>query len=261
MSEDGGCSAAENAPVDTGGGYSTQVAGPSAWVVSGCDPVGRAIAGRLRAGGWQVAVSRGPGQDTAPDDAAFDWVDELDPCDEEAVLAARESLAAVVGNPYAMVFNARARIRAQADALDAAVFSQVIDATLLAAFLTTKHSISAMTKARTGRLVYVADTVALHGLADASAYAAAQASLLGFARSLTRELGGRNITANVVAPGPLAHDDWSAEEAAWYTDLTPRGRLTEPGDVAAAVEFLLSEEAGFVTGVFLPVDGGLAMGF
>ena len=89
----------------------------------------------------------------------------------------------------------------------------------------------------------------------------AQASLLGFARSLTRELGGRNITSNVVAPGPLVDGERPEEESSWYLELTPSGRLTEPADVAAAVEFLLSDDAGFITGVFLPVDGGLAMGF
>ncbi len=251
-------------------GYSTHVAEPIVWVVSGADPVGAAIATTLRAGGWRVAVSSGPDQSPSggavgpgafdlPDDLA--WHGDVDPCDEQSVAAAVAAMTDAIGAPTALVFNARQRVRAAADELDAAAFSAVVDASLLAAFITTKAVIGPMTRQRWGRLVYVADTVALHGLADASAYAAAQASLLGFARSLTRELGGRNITSNVVAPGPLAGSSRSAEEQAWYTELTPRGRLTEPADVAAAVQFLLSDDAGFVTGVFLPVDGGLAMGF
>ena len=139
----------------------------------------------------------------------------------------------------------------------------VIATNLTASFRLARRASRAMVKGRYGRIVFVSSVVALLGSAGQVNYAASKAGLVGLARSLTRELGGRGITANVVAPGFIETDMTAALDKATiesYEKRIPAARLGSTDDVATAVEFLVSDAAGYISGAVLPVDGGLGMG-
>lgn len=142
-------------------------------------------------------------------------------------------------------------------------FTSVLDANLTGAFRVAKRATRAMLKARWGRMIFISSVVGLAGSPGQVNYAASKAGLIGVARSITRELGGRNITANVITPGFIATDmtDAVAEERKQaILASVPSGRYGQPDEVAAAVTFLASDAAAYVTGAVLPVDGGLGMG-
>ncbi|MGK2958415.1 MAG: 3-oxoacyl-ACP reductase FabG [Acidimicrobiales bacterium] len=142
-------------------------------------------------------------------------------------------------------------------------FTEVLDANLTGAFRTAKRAIGPMVKARSGRLIFISSVVALSGSAGQANYAASKAGLIGLARSFARELASRNITANVVAPGPVETDMTAALSDTRQSELAaavPIGRFASVDEIAAAVTFLASAQAGAITGAVLPVDGGLGMG-
>ncbi len=142
-------------------------------------------------------------------------------------------------------------------------FTAVIDANLTGAFRVVKRASRGMLKARSGRIVLVSSVVALLGSAGQANYAASKAGLVGFARSVARELGSRSITVNVVAPGPVATDMTAAlgdDRLADLTAMVPLQRVAEPDEIAAVVVFLASADAAYITGAVIPVDGGLGMG-
>jgi len=142
-------------------------------------------------------------------------------------------------------------------------FTSVIDANLTAAYRVTKRASQGMLKARRGRIILVSSVVALLGSAGQTNYAASKAGLIGFARSVARELGSRNITCNVVAPGPVATDMTAALGEKRMSELTaavPLGRVATPEEIAGVVAFLASDDAAYITGAVIPVDGGLGMG-
>jgi len=142
-------------------------------------------------------------------------------------------------------------------------FTRVVDANLTGSYRVAKRAAKSMLRARWGRMVFISSVVGLSGGAGQANYAASKAGLIGVARSIARELGSRSITANVVAPG-YVDTDMTAElpEARREQILgsIPLGRQATPEDVAAAVTFLASDAAGYITGAVLPVDGGLGMG-
>jgi 3-oxoacyl-[acyl-carrier protein] reductase len=141
-------------------------------------------------------------------------------------------------------------------------WDDVLDTNLKAAWRFAKRASKPMLKTG-GRMIFVSSVVAFFGSPGQTNYAASKAGLIGLARSITRELGGRGITANVVAPGPVATDMLDAlgeDGAARLTDLVPLKRAAEPDEIAAAITFLASPEAAYISGVVLPVDGGMAMG-
>jgi len=142
-------------------------------------------------------------------------------------------------------------------------FQSVIDTNLTGAFRTVKRAARGMLKARFGRIVFISSVVGLYGSAGQVNYSASKSALVGMARSLTRELGGRGITANVVAPGFIETDMTSAlpeEQQKAYRDAIPAGRFASAQEVARVVTWIASDDAGYISGAVIPVDGGLGMG-
>jgi 3-oxoacyl-[acyl-carrier protein] reductase len=142
-------------------------------------------------------------------------------------------------------------------------FTEVIDANLTAAYRVAKRAAQGMLKARKGRIIFVSSVVGLLGSAGQANYSASKSGLVGLARSIARELGSRSITANVVAPGPVATDMLAAlseDRREALTAAVPLGRLASPDEIAGTIAFLASADAAFVTGAIIPVDGGLGMG-
>jgi len=142
-------------------------------------------------------------------------------------------------------------------------FTSVVDANLTAAYRVVKRASRGMLKARSGRIVLVSSVVGLLGSAGQANYAASKAGLVGFARSVARELGSRSITVNVVAPGPVATDMTAAlgdDRLADLTAMVPLQRMADPDEIAGVVAFLASSDAAYITGAVIPVDGGLGMG-
>lgn len=142
-------------------------------------------------------------------------------------------------------------------------FTSVLDSNLTGGFRVAKRAMRAMMKARRGRIIFISSIVGIGGQAGQANYAASKSGLHGLARSLAKELSPRNITVNVVAPGPIATDMTAAlteAQLSAMTDMVPLGRVGQPEEIAAAVAFLASESAGYITGTIIPVDGGISMG-
>ena len=142
-------------------------------------------------------------------------------------------------------------------------FTDVIDANLTGAFRVARRAVRGMMKARWGRIILVSSIAGRVGQTGQANYAASKAGLVGLGRSLAKEFASRNVTVNVVAPGPILTDMLAAlpdDQQAAYAEAVPLGRLGQAEEVAAAIAFLASDAASYVTGAVLPVDGGLFMG-
>jgi beta-ketoacyl ACP reductase len=147
--------------------------------------------------------------------------------------------------------------------MDEEQFGKVVDANLTGAWRVTKRATRNMLKARFGRIVYISSVVGMLGSPGQVNYAASKSGMIGMARSITRELGGRGITANVVAPGFVATDmteQLTEDRRTQILASVPAGRYGSTDEIAAAVTFLASDAAGYINGAVLPVDGGLGMG-
>jgi 3-oxoacyl-[acyl-carrier protein] reductase len=142
-------------------------------------------------------------------------------------------------------------------------FDSVVDTNLGGTFKVVKRAVKAMLKARFGRIVLISSVVGLYGSAGQVNYSSSKSALVGMARSLTRELGARGITANVVAPGFIETDMTAAlpeEQQEQYRKNIPAGRFAQPSEVAKVCAWLASDDAGYISGAVIPVDGGLGMG-
>ncbi|WP_328935086.1 MULTISPECIES: 3-oxoacyl-ACP reductase FabG [unclassified Streptomyces] len=142
-------------------------------------------------------------------------------------------------------------------------FAAVLDTNLTASYRLAKRAVRGMLKAKRGRIILVSSAVALKGEAGQTNYAASKAGLIGFGRSLAREIGSRGITVNIVAPGltdtPMAAALPEDRVQKIIGDV-PLGRIGNPEEIASAIAFLASEEAAYITGAVIPVDGGISMG-
>ncbi|MFP5290891.1 MAG: 3-oxoacyl-ACP reductase FabG [Actinomycetes bacterium] len=142
-------------------------------------------------------------------------------------------------------------------------FQQVVDTNLTGAFRSVKRAMKGMLKARFGRIILISSVVGLYGSPGQVNYSSSKAALVGMARSITRELGGRGITANVVAPGFIETDmtaELPEEQQRAYKDSIPAGRFASPQEVARVVTWIASDDAAYISGAVIPVDGGLGMG-
>jgi 3-oxoacyl-[acyl-carrier protein] reductase len=142
-------------------------------------------------------------------------------------------------------------------------FDSVVDTNLGGTFKVVKRAVKGMLKARFGRIVLISSVVGLYGSAGQVNYSSSKSALVGMARSLTRELGARGITANVVAPGFIETDMTAAlpeEQQELYRKNIPAGRFAQPSEVAKVCAWLASDDAGYISGAVIPVDGGLGMG-
>ena len=234
--------------------------GRVAFVTGGSRGIGLACARRLASDGHTVVV----GSRSRPEglEEGLTWV-RCDVTDAASVDAAFKQAEDEVGSAGIVVANAGITRDQLLLRMDEADFSAVVDANLTGAFRVVKRALRPMMKARWGRLVLMSSVVGSTGQTGQSNYAASKAGLVGFGRSVAREYASRGITVNIVAPGPIATDmfaDVSDEMRQAITASVPVGRVGRPDEVAAAVSFLASEEAGYVTGAVLPVDGGLGMG-
>ncbi|MBV9350405.1 MAG: beta-ketoacyl-ACP reductase [Mycobacterium sp.] len=252
--------AAEN-PVDTA---SAPEAGRppfvarSVLVTGGNRGIGLAVARRLAADGHKVAVTH---RSSAAPEGLFGV--ECDVTNYDAVDAAFTAVEERQGPVEVLVANAGFNSDMLIMRMTEEQFYKVIDANLTGVFRVAKRASRNMVKKRFGRYIFMGSVVGLTGLPGQSNYAASKAGLVGMARSLTRELGTRSITANVVAPGLIDTDMVRAMDPKYQEtalQAIPLGRIGRPEEVAGVISFLASEDAGYISGAVIPVDGGLGMG-
>lgn len=231
-----------------------------AFVTGGTRGIGLACAIQLLGDGHRVVVGSRQRPDDLPD--GLIWV-ACDVTDPQQIDAAFDTIEEDLGPVTILVANAgitndRLVLRMSDDD-----FTDVVDANLGGAFRVAKRSIRPMMKQRWGRIILISSVVGALGQTGQANYAASKAGLVGLGRSLAREFASRQITVNLVAPGPIDTEMLDAlgdDARSVIVDNVPLGRVGKPEDVAAAVGFLASDGASYITGATIPVDGGLGMG-
>ncbi|MFP5451078.1 MAG: 3-oxoacyl-[acyl-carrier-protein] reductase [Thermoleophilia bacterium] len=242
---------------------------PVALVTGASRGIGAACARALAAAGYDLAV--GYAADGAGAEATAAAVRALgrsasvhqaDVADEAQAAGLVEAAEEELGPLDAVVLNAGITRDGLAVRMTADDWNAVIDTNLSGAFFTARPALRGMLRRRAGSIVAVSSIVGLIGNPGQANYAAAKAGMIGMVRALAREAGGRGVRVNAVAPGYITTDMTAGltdEHRDALLSSTPLGRLGTPEDVAAAVAFLCSDDAAFITGAVLPVDGGLAM--
>jgi 3-oxoacyl-[acyl-carrier protein] reductase len=232
--------------------------GRSVLVTGGNRGIGLAVARSFAEAGHRVAVTSRSGE--GPRGLL---TVACDVTDRDQVEAAFTEVEAAHGPVEVLVANAGVTRDTLLLRMSDEDFVATLETNLVGAFRVARRASRGMLRARWGRLLFMSSVVGLLGSAGQANYAASKAGLVGFARSLARELGSRNITANVVAPGFVDTDmtrGLGEDRRAEIVAQVPLGRYATPEEVAAVVRFLASDEAGYVTGAVVPVDGGLGMG-
>ncbi len=230
-----------------------------ALVTGGNRGIGLAIARSLTDAGHRVAVTY---RSAAPDDERLLAV-PCDVTDAASVDRAFTQIEEALGPVEILVSNAGITKDGLLLRMSEDDFTSVLDANLTAGFRVAKRATKSMMRARWGRIVFISSVVGLGGQAGQANYAASKAGLVGLGRSLAKEFATRNITVNIVAPGPVQTDMIDAlsdDQKTAMLDSVPLKRFADPAEIAAAVTFLAGDDAGYITGVVLAVDGGLAMG-
>ncbi len=227
-------------------------------ITGGNRGIGRAIAEEFLARGHRVAVTARSGEGPAGSLTVI-----ADVTDAASIDTAFTQVEAALGPVEVVVANAGITRDMLLMRMSDSDFTDVIDTNLSGAFRVVKRASKGMIKARFGRIVLVSSVVGLLGSAGQVNYSASKSGLIGLARSVSRELGARGITANVVAPGFIETDmtaELPAEQQEAYLKQIPAGRFASPSEVAKAIVWLASDDAGYISGAVIPVDGGLGMG-
>ena len=227
-------------------------------ITGGNRGIGRAIAEEFVAQGHRVAVTARSGE--GPEGSLTVIADVTDVASIDAAFTQVE---AQLGPVEVVVANAGITRDTLLLRMSEEDFTDVIDTNLSGSFRVVKRASKGMLKARFGRVILVSSVVGLLGSAGQINYAASKSGLIGIARSLTRELGSRGITANVVAPGFIETDmtaELAPEQQEAYLKQIPAGRFASPREVARVITWLASDDAGYISGAVIPVDGGLGMG-
>jgi 3-oxoacyl-[acyl-carrier protein] reductase len=227
-------------------------------ITGGNRGIGFAIAEEFLSAGHRVAVTARSGE--GPQGSLTVRADVTDPAALDAAFAEVER---ELGPVEVVVANAGITRDMLMMRMSDEDFTQVVDTNLGGAFRVVKRASKGMLKAKFGRVILVSSVVGLYGGAGQVNYSASKSGLVGLARSVTRELGGRGITANVVAPG-FIETDMTAElpeaQQAEYKKNIPAGRFAAPSEVAKVIVWLAGDDAGYISGAVIPVDGGLGMG-
>ncbi|ANP48194.1 3-oxoacyl-[acyl-carrier protein] reductase [Streptomyces griseochromogenes] len=232
--------------------------GRSVLITGGNRGIGLSIAHEFAAAGDRVAVTYRSGE---PPEGLFGVrCDVTKAADVERAFAEVEAEHGPVEVVVANAGITRDKLLLRMDEDD---FGAVLETNLGGVFRVVKRACRGMLRARSGRIVLISSVVGMSGEAGQCNYAAAKAGLVGFGRSLARELGSRGITVNIVAPGIVATDMTavlSKERRDEICGHVPLRRMAEPGEIAPVVRFVASPEAAYITGAVIPVDGGLGMG-
>ena len=232
--------------------------GRSVLVTGGNRGIGLAIAQAMAAAGHRVTVTYRSGEPPAGLSGVV-----CDVTDPASVDAAFDEVEAKQGPVEVLVSNAGITDDTLLLRMNEDTFTRVLDANLTGSYRVARRAASKMLRRRWGRMIFISSVVGLSGGAGQANYSSSKAGLVGLARSIARELGSRNITANVIAPGFIDTDMTRALPEARRDEIrkqVPAGRYGEVSDIAAAAVFLASDQAGYITGAVLPVDGGLGMG-
>ena len=227
-------------------------------ITGGSRGIGLACARHFAELGDNVAVT----YNSSPPPPEFFGV-KCDVTDTAQVDAAFTAVEAHFGPVQVLVSNAGITKDTLLLRMSEADFADVVNANLTAAYRVCKRATQGMLRAKSGRIILMSSVVAMLGSAGQANYAASKSGLIGLARSLARELGSRNITVNVIAPGPVDTDMTAALSAERLADLAaavPLGRTASVDEIAGVVTFLASPAAAYITGAVIPVDGGLGMG-
>jgi 3-oxoacyl-[acyl-carrier protein] reductase len=228
-------------------------------ITGGNRGIGLAIARAFVQGGDNVVITHRSGE---PPEGLAGVICEV--TDSQSVEAAFTAAEEKLGGPVeVLVANAGITRDGLLMRMSDDDFDSVIDTNLTGAFRCARRASKGMIRLRKGRIVFISSVVGLYGSAGQTNYSASKSALVGLARSISRELGGRGITANVVAPGFIDTEmtaELSADLRKTYLAGIPAGRFASPDEVAAVVRFIASPQAAYITGAVIPVDGGLGMG-